>query len=417
MASATGDILLGKYQILSELGRGGMGIVYRAINIATEGEVALKVLAPSHQRRDDSSQRMFREARAAARLRSRFITRVFDFDQTADGRPVLVMEFLEGHDLGAEIRRSKRLEVATAIAYVVQACAGIGEAHALGMVHRDLKPANLFVDTTSASSPMVRVLDFGLAKLMSGTHLPLTCPKVAVGTLTYMSPEQIRGSSTVDARTDVWALGLILYRALTGELPYRERGVDVVPRILDPAPIPIPESAAIPGELARVLSRALSKPTAGRFPDARAFGNALRPFITRPSPMTTLALEELATPVVPRPSFAELLARASRASLSTEVESGTETVSRSAWRWPDRRSSLVVGALSLAVATGALMWSASIGHASPPPSLPAPLIAMAVDPLPAPAMIPEAAPVPIAIAPKPHVRVRTKPDVLPRYRR
>jgi serine/threonine-protein kinase len=301
------EVILGKYQVLGQLGRGGMGVVYHAVNLTTHGHVALKFLSPFASDSVDpreNCERMWREARAVSSLRTRFIARMFDVERTNAGEPVLVMELVEGLDLGTELcRRDGRFEIDEAVAFIVQACAAVGEAHALGIVHRDLKPANLFIDRTGAH-PMIRVIDFGLTKIIdpeaSQQLQKLTACGVRIGTPSYMSPEQIRSSSKVDARTDVWALGVILHRALTGALPYTERGADLILKIVDPEPVPSIADHVGPG-LAAVVARALAKEPNARYPNARALGEALRPFVVAPNAVTACALEELGVPAIRRP--------------------------------------------------------------------------------------------------------------------
>ena len=293
-----GDVVLGKYRLIRLLGEGGMGVVFEAVNIATEGGVALKMLKPGGGEDDGSSARtarMSREARAIARVKSRFVGRVLDFAQTDTGAPVLVLELLQGHDLNEELRRTRApLSVEDAVSYVVQACAGVAAAHDLGIVHRDLKPGNLFLDASNAGAPIVRVLDFGLAKTIA-PHLTtdITASQETLGTLAYMSPEQVRSTRDVDARTDVWALGVILYRLLMGHPPFHERGIAIAARLLDTSPMPRVKRDGVPPDVVHVIARAMEKDAALRFPDARTFGQALARFVHAPSATTKLALAEL----------------------------------------------------------------------------------------------------------------------------
>lgn len=293
-----GDLVLGKYRVVRVLGQGGMGVVFEAVNVATDGRVAIKMLKPSLDGGERAS-RMGREARASAKLRSRFVARVLDFDCTKDDGPVLVMELLEGHDLSAELRRTPILSVDDTLSYIVQACAGVGEAHALGIIHRDLKPGNLFLEA-GAGPPLVRMLDFGLSKdLATERGEDLTSPSDALGTLGYMSPEQMRATKDVGPPTDVWALGVVLYRCLTGSLPLTGKAFALTSRLLDARPMPRVEREGVSRELADVIACALEKEPARRFPDARALGRALRPFVRHPSPPTKLAFVELASDVRP----------------------------------------------------------------------------------------------------------------------
>ncbi|MBX3228497.1 MAG: serine/threonine protein kinase [Labilithrix sp.] len=421
---AKGDVVLGKYRVTRQLGRGGMGVVYEAVNVATDGRVALKLMSPGAEDAAERISRMEREARAAARLRSRFVARVLDFD-AAGGAPVMVMELLEGHDLSAEMRqaelRQAGLRCEDAVSYVIQACAGIAEAHAAGIIHRDLKPGNLFLDRSNPASPMIRVLDFGLSKLLDHDNTSeLTSPSEAIGTLSYMSPEQMRASKHVDARADVWSLGVILFRLLTGSLPAEGRGLDLAARVLDDKPLPNVDRRDVPRDLSAVVARALEKNAAKRFPDARALGRALVPFVAEPSPMTKLAIDELA--VVPS---ARDVAPSTPAAVSDESSTNTvvtadtiadRTETTRAWNarprsrrvtdvWRDRRAPLIATGV-LVVATLALAMS--LGPKKTPRAEPAVL---------APAAPPQRAAIPPvlvpAASPPPAVTAIAIPTVLP----
>lgn len=293
-----GDVVLGKYRLIRRLGEGGMGVVFEAVNIATDGGVALKMLKPDggdDEQSSDHTARMSREARAIARVRSRFVGRVLDFAQTDTGAPVLVLELLQGHDLNEELKRTRApMSVEDAVSYVVQACAGVAAAHDLGIVHRDLKPGNLFLDQSNAGAPIVRVLDFGLAKTIA-PHLTtdITASQETLGTLAYMSPEQVRSTRDVDARTDVWALGVVLYRLLMGQPPFHERGIAIAARLLDASPMPRVKRDGVPPDMVHVIACAMEKDATRRFPDARTFGQALARFVHAPTATTRLALAEL----------------------------------------------------------------------------------------------------------------------------
>jgi eukaryotic-like serine/threonine-protein kinase len=221
-----GDRIADKYVIERIIGRGGMGVVVAAVNQQTGERVAIKLLKPEGQSRPDSARRFLREARAAVKIKGEHVARVIDVGAVGDERPYIVMEYLEGCDLGAEIRTRGPLSEPEAIDYVLQACEALVEAHALGIVHRDLKPSNLFLANDGKGGRIVKVLDFGVSKvridvaLSDGTDPALTAPSTLIGSPRYMSPEQIRSAKDVDERTDVWALGIILYELLTGKVPF-----------------------------------------------------------------------------------------------------------------------------------------------------------------------------------------------------
>jgi len=212
-----GEILAGKFEVERVLGAGGMGIVVAARHTQLDQRVALKFLLPVACEVPGAVARFLREGKAAARITSEHVARVMDTGVLDGGAPYLVMEYLEGSDLGAVVQRRGRVSVDEAIEYVLQACEAIVEAHDLGIVHRDLKPANLFLSKRADGSPLVKVLDFGISKVDSGSRSQLTSASVLMGSPRYMSPEQMMSAKDVDARTDVWALGVILYELVTGK--------------------------------------------------------------------------------------------------------------------------------------------------------------------------------------------------------
>ena len=212
-----GQILAGKFEVERVLGAGGMGIVVAARHTQLDQRVALKFLLPVACEVPGAVNRFLREGKAAARITSEHVARVMDTGVLDGGAPYLVMEYLEGSDLGVVVERRGRVSVDEAIEYVLQACEAIVEAHDLGIVHRDLKPANLFLSKRADGSPLVKVLDFGISKVDSGSRSQLTSASVLMGSPRYMSPEQMLSAKDVDARTDVWALGVILYELVTGK--------------------------------------------------------------------------------------------------------------------------------------------------------------------------------------------------------
>ena len=282
-----GSIVADRFRIERVLGSGGMGVVAIATNLQLDQRVVIKVLHDRFAGEPDVVARFLREARAAAKLRSEHVCRVFDAITQPSGSPLLVMELLHGRDLAAEIAAGP-LPVAEAVDRVLQACAGIAEAHAHGIVHRDLKPANLFVTRGLDGAPLVKVLDFGIAKLTTHTR-QLTHDDVVLGTPVYMSPEQLRSARDVDARADQWALGVILYQAVSGRLPFSGPNVaEVAARIARDAPAPL-DSARVDPAFAAVVMRSLAKDPAQRYRDIVGFARALVPF-GGPTAATTAAL-------------------------------------------------------------------------------------------------------------------------------
>ena len=204
---------LGPYDILAELGHGGMGVVYTATDPRLRRQVAIKLLSPDLTRDDPAKQRFLHEAQAASALDHPNICTIYEINETGDGQLYLVMAHYEGETLQARIGRGP-LDLDDAIDIANQVGQGLAEAHAAGIVHRNIKPANLLI----AKGGLVKILDFGLAKLVGADWATQT--GTAIGTVAYMSPEQARGQE-VDHRTDIWSLGVVFYEMLTGQPPFR----------------------------------------------------------------------------------------------------------------------------------------------------------------------------------------------------
>ncbi|HEU4407471.1 MAG TPA: protein kinase [Polyangiaceae bacterium] len=277
---ALGTTLAGKYRLTRKLGQGGMGAVYEATHLRLGQRVAIKVVLPEVAARPELAYRFEHEARAAARLRGPHSARVYDVDTSPEGLPYLVMEYLEGHSLRDELRKRGPLPVDEAVRFVREACEGVDEAHRAGIVHRDIKPANLFL-SVEGERRLVKVVDFGIAKLSdAGPADYRTATSAPLGTYLYMSPEQVRSPRSVDARTDIWSLGVTLYQLVSGKLPFQGEGaLGVVYAVSTQDPPPLralrPE---LPAALVAVVERALCKEPAGRFQTVRELADALAPF-------------------------------------------------------------------------------------------------------------------------------------------
>jgi eukaryotic-like serine/threonine-protein kinase len=258
-----GTVVLEKYCVDSVIGRGGMGLVIKAWHLGLDEEVAIKMLRDDVAIADETITRFIREAQAAAKLKSEHIARIIDVGRFGDGKPYLVMEFLEGQDVGQLIAEHGRLQPSLAIDLVIQACEALAEAHSLGIVHRDIKPTNLFLTSRPDGSVLLKILDFGISKSPSGAELSLTQTWSLLGSPAYMSPEQMRSARHVDARTDIWSLGAVLYEAIEGRRPFQAESFSemcVMVAVDPPAPM-----TATPRELVSIIERCLAKSPAERY--------------------------------------------------------------------------------------------------------------------------------------------------------
>lgn len=289
--------MAGKYQLVRVLGEGGMGVVYEAEHVRLKQRVALKMLLPELLRADDLVQRFEREARASSQLRSRHTARVVDVDHTPDGVPYMVMEFLEGRDLDAELQVRRALPMEEAVDYLLQASGAMDEAHALGIVHRDLKPSNIFLAREHDGRCVAKILDFGISKVSSEGDSKLTSAEAVMGTAMYMAPEQVRSSRNVDARADIWSLGVILYELLAGRAPFVGTPTQVVASIVTDDPAPLQELVQVPPALAAVVARCLTRDPARRFQSVRELMAALLPFAHADSQGCITAREALRTQI------------------------------------------------------------------------------------------------------------------------
>jgi serine/threonine-protein kinase len=262
-----------------------MGVVLRATHLELDAPVAIKVVREELAQREEVVSRLLFEARAAAKLRGRHIVRVSDVARLESGVPYIVMELLEGADLATILQERGALPVHEAVDYVIQACEGLAEAHALGIVHRDLKPENLFIAATPEGG-VLKILDFGISKAVEGSlsctpRATLTSAGNAVGSPYYMSPEQMRASRSVDARADIWSLGAILFELLTGRCPFDGDSIpSVCAKVLGDEPAPLRTLASdVPAELALIVDLCLRKDVAERFQNVDELGTALCAFV------------------------------------------------------------------------------------------------------------------------------------------
>jgi serine/threonine-protein kinase len=274
-------VIDGKYKVTKVLGRGGMGLVVEATQPGLDTPVAIKVLLPELCNKPEIAARFAREARAANKLRSEHVARVYSVGATPEGTPFIVMERLEGSDLAEELKARVRFEPPDAANFLLQACEAIAEAHSYSIIHRDLKPANLFVTHAAVGGrPLVKVLDFGISKMKLPGDLVTTDSAAFFGTPLYMSPEQLRGAKDLDVRSDIWALGVILYEMLAGVPPFTGDTVALVCAAIiacEPAKLSTLRPDLSP-ELVALVHDCLSSMREARPPTVAAFAKRLAPF-------------------------------------------------------------------------------------------------------------------------------------------
>jgi serine/threonine protein kinase len=287
-----GQVIAGKYAIVKVIGEGGMGVVFEATHLKLRQRVAVKMLLPDMLAHDIIVTRFEREARASGQLRNRHAVRVMDVDVTPEGLPYMVMEFLEGHDLQVELDRRGRLPCEEAVDIVLQACSAMIAAHQIGIVHRDLKPANLFLaqESDSHEARIVKVLDFGISKVQADGDAKLTVADSVIGTAMYMSPEQVRSSENVDARSDIWSLGIILFELLSGRPPWIGSPTQLAAAVVsEDAPDVRTLVPDLPAEIATIVATALRRDRDRRFGDVKQLALSLAPFAPASGPGRVLA--------------------------------------------------------------------------------------------------------------------------------
>jgi len=270
---------VGAYRVLQRIGSGGMGSVWIAEHVALGRRAALKMLHPEMTVHPEMVARFFNEARATTAITDPGIVQIFDFGQHVDGRAYIVMELLEGEPLDRRLKREGSLSLLDGLRLMRQVASTLGAAHLRGVIHRDVKPENIFIvrDPEVAGGERTKVLDFGIAKLVGDQAGALTHTSAVMGTPTFMSPEQCRGAGRVDQRSDVYALGCVLFTLVAGRPPFVSEGVgDIIAMHLrEPPPTPSQLRAGVPHEIDRLVLRCLAKDPGQRFQTASELATAI----------------------------------------------------------------------------------------------------------------------------------------------
>lgn len=370
---APGDVIADKYEVVRVIGTGGMAMVVEAVHRFIGSKVAIKFLHGATGN-DRVIERLAREARIVSRMKSEHVARVMDAGLLPDGSPFCVMELLDGMDLAQYVEERGKLPIPEAVELVLQACEGLAEAHAMGVVHRDIKPNNLFLTRGLDKKHLVKVIDFGIAKTRHAHAAKsdrLTRQVDLLGTPEYMAPEHLRATIDVDARADIWALGVTLYELVTGRRPFENESlIELCGAIVRDPPEPLPPH--VPKALQLAIYRCLEKDPANRFPKVGALAAAIAPFAPASdvSVSRILSVEPLTVPPIATPSAPTLLAGGTMRLGNTPDIAWTPTAVSAPAR--KRARIFLPAAFAGAVLLALGVWVGTRRPAPPPPSANAP---------------------------------------------
>jgi serine/threonine-protein kinase len=365
-----GETIANKYVIEAPCGRGGLAVVLSAIHSSLDRRVAIKMLLPEWAGYPEIVERFLREGRAATRIKSEHVVRVFDVGTLDSGAPYLVLEYLDGQNLDDVVTTWGPMPVPTAIDWVLQAAEAIAEAHAYGIVHRDLKPSNLFLTKRADGSACIKVIDFGLSKLtdprMNDANRRLTRPTDVMGSPHYMAPEQLRATRDADARVDLWALGAVLHELITGQPPFR---ADTVPELCatvltQPAPPLSSLRPNVPAAVEQAVLRCLEKDPRTRFATIAEVARAVAPHGTAIARASCERIERVLEGD-PSPSGISLLPPLPENPTTESWPSGEQYEGRVT---TPASAKVVVGSVFMlaGLGLGALMWMHAVVHANDP---------------------------------------------------
>ncbi|MCP4600960.1 MAG: serine/threonine protein kinase [Proteobacteria bacterium] len=342
MTDLSGTILDGKYELSRLLGEGGMGTVYEATHKLIGRRLAVKFLHPQYVTSEEVVTRFQREAQAAAAIGHENIIEVTDMGKMEDDSPYIVMEFLDGKDVKAAITEDKVLSTSRAARIMVQALSALHAAHEVGIIHRDLKPENIYLIEKSDRPDYVKILDFGISKfrsLESEGSKGLTQTGTVLGTPYYMSPEQARGDQNLSSRSDIYAMGVMLYQMLTGSLPFDAPNYNalLIKILTEDHVSPDELNPSLPPELVETINIAMDRDPERRFPTCLDFRQRLLPFLPDSS---NIRLETGLSPAS---------RTAVQAALSTDTETPLE-MTQSTFIKPASKLPFIIGGALLAIA-------------------------------------------------------------------